>query len=139
MTIPISVELDIPHFKESQLLSLSFAMNNREIHKASKIHGNHIIKIDDVALLPNSRNTFTMKVSDFQNDYYQDPFHKVYCRIKNIEFDEIPLNSLIGSHGRFRPENSADTITLPDQTINDNGCWILEFNNPLYHWMFEQT
>ena len=136
MTIPIAVELDIPNFKESHRLNISFAMNNTEIHTASQINGNNIIEIDDVDLLPNSRNTFTMQVSGFQKDYYKGV---LCCRIKNIEFDEIPLNSLIGSHGRFRPQNSADTIALPDQTINENGCWILEFNNPLYHWMFEQT
>jgi len=139
MTIPISVELDIPHFKESHRLYITLGMNGSEIHKASKIKGNHVINIEHFPLLPNSRNTLTINVSGFQKDWNEDPFDKVFCRIKNIEFDEIPLNRLVGSHGKFRPRNSNEITALPDQTIRDNGCWSLEFDDPFYYWMFEQT
>jgi len=135
MTIPIGVELDITHFRHSDRLTITFAMNGSEIHEVSQIQGNQTIQIDDVKLLPNSRNTFTMQVSGFRPDYL-----RMLCKIKNIEFDEIPLASLIGSHGKFTPGTSPySTTALTDNTITDNGSWILEFNDPLYHWMFEQT
>ena len=154
MTIPIGVELDITHFRHSDRLTITFAMNGSEIHEVSQIQGNQTIQIDDVKLLPNSRNTFTMQLSGFRPDTDTDTdYLRMLCKIKNLEFDEIPLASLIGSHGKFTPGNSPYTTTalpdtenwmgtttaLTDKTIKDNGCWILEFNDPLYHWMFEQT
>ena len=76
MTIPISVELDIPHFKESHRLYITLGMNGSEIHKASKIKGNHVINIEHFPLLPNSRNTLTINVAGFQKDWNEDPFDK---------------------------------------------------------------
>jgi hypothetical protein len=141
------IDLEIRVWKPDQFLDLDFSVDNIVRYRIRDGQGKQKILIHNPELRPGTQHELIMYIRGKTKSYTdvdEDGSIKndVLVSIKNIEFNEIPLGSLISKYCSYEPEYRRTNKPVFDHnTINlgFNGQWHLKFETPAYLWMFKNT
>lgn len=145
--LSIMIDLEIRVWKQDQFLDLDFSIDDVVRYRIRDGQGKQKILIHNPELRPSPEHEFIMYIrgknkSHTMVDEDGSIKNDVLVSIENIEFNEIPLGSLISKYCSYKPDYPKTAPPLLETNITNlgfNGQWHLKFQTPVDWWMFENT
>ena len=141
------IDLEIRVWKPDQFLDLDFSIDDVVRYRIRDGQGKYKVLIHNPELQPGPEHEFIMYISGKNKshtmvDEYGFIKNDVLVSIENIEFNEIPLGSLILKYCSYQPDYPNTAPPLLENNITNlgfNGQWHLKFETPVDLWMFKNT